>query len=400
MAMMPGMGPPAPTGPTMVGPKPVRDFGFDGSTLAGIMSQQQPARHWTGAAGNLASALAGSVQARRDQKQEAESEQARTDALVQVLASKGVPASQAQAIVTSGSSEALTQALAGPEPVEETGPDYTTPRAFYNHDTGETRTVNTRAGETDAIQAGFTTEAPPEAPEPVAPAATDWEFRDIGGVPHRVDLATGTAEPLTTGGQPFEAPAPSTPEETGLNLNETQGKAYEAAVIIDGSLDILGTPTESGERLFDLGTQVAAPNSALRGEDRQRFDQSMDEIANAILRLETGAQAPEHEVAGVIKRYSPKFGDREGTVQQKWERLQVRYQTALDRSGLAPQQIERLGIGQGRAAQPAPGAPAAGPDLSNIGGMSMQQLESMAADPSLSNEQLQQLAAEWDRRNG
>ena len=71
----------------------------------------------------------------------------------------------------------------------------------------------------------------------------------------------------------------------------------------------------------------------LLSPDYQRAKQSMNDIAAALLRMETGAAAPESERVEVVARYSPQPGDGPEVIAQKLSALKGRYETAQEGPG-------------------------------------------------------------------
>ena len=110
-------------------------------------------------------------------------------------------------------------------------------------------------------------------------------------------------------------PIPGGPSES--KFSESQQRAVEAGVRVKRGLEVLDTPTEDGRTIFDTlgdlderakGTVPVAGNYMLSAE-YQKAEQAMGDIAASLLRLETGAAAPEFERIELVKRYSPRPGD-------------------------------------------------------------------------------------------
>ena len=67
--------------------------------------------------------------------------------------------------------------------------------------------------------------------------------------------------------------------------------------------------------------------------DFQLQNQALGDIAQAILRLETGAAAPIEEKEEMMRRYGPRPGDNPETIEQKLNGLMQRYENAKVAAG-------------------------------------------------------------------
>ena len=130
------------------------------------------------------------------------------------------------------------------------------------------------------------------------------------------------------------------PGGPATKITETQGRALEASSRVGKGLEILQAPAQSGEPLFkvlsglqeNVASKVPGGNYLL-SPDYQRAQQSMNDIAAALLRMETGAAAPESERLEVVARYSPQPGDSDAVIAQKLQALKGRYETAQQALG-------------------------------------------------------------------
>lgn len=158
--------------------------------------------------------------------------------------------------------------------------------------------------------------------------------------------------------------------ELGKTLAETQKLQAEAQFapeknrpssgefVARGFADKAGLAESDLTRLvqegFDPSSSMGglAPN-ALKSSQRQRFEQSMRQFVNAVLRRESGAAIPETELANYTKQYFPSFGDSEDTRLQKQSARRVAIQglaaegsrvpSALPQDGGRSQVLERTG---------------------------------------------------------
>ena len=158
-------------------------------------------------------------------------------------------------------------------------------------------------------------EAAPKADLPKAPPGYRWK-----------EDGSGNLEPIAGG------PA--------AKVAESQQRATEAAVRVDEGLAILESSAEGGGRIFEVLAGLkenilsATPggNYAL-SSDYQKASQAMNDIAAALLRMETGAAAPELERDEVVVRYSPRPGDQQPVIDQKMGALKTRYENAKHLAG-------------------------------------------------------------------
>ena len=158
-------------------------------------------------------------------------------------------------------------------------------------------------------------------PEPVAQAPQPQSLSKATGPDGKeywVDPRNPTAPPVPVfpGMQAQQEAAPAealSGRPPGARVSELESKAIQAADRVGNSLEILTGQTEDGQRLFDLGASTAQKslgaipgvgNFAVSG-DFQRYEQALADASQALLRLETGAAAPDTEVREIKKRYGP-----------------------------------------------------------------------------------------------
>ena len=159
-------------------------------------------------------------------------------------------------------------------------------------------------------------------------------------------------------------------------FNEMQARAAQAADELTASISILEAPGEDGKPLFMQGTNPLDsinPFSYGKGADRERYEQSLLGAVQMILRMETGAEAPAHEVKGAMDRYAPRPGDEAATIEQKMEALKRRARSAAEIGGQPYQAVQE----QRGAPQPAPQAPQAPPQPQQQQGPSQANLAPM-----------------------
>lgn len=120
-------------------------------------------------------------------------------------------------------------------------------------------------------------------------------------------------------------------------VSETTQRLFDAGQRMVKGLGVLGQPGEGGVSLFETlaGLKGTALNmlpfgagNPLQTEDYQQAQQAMQDIGQAILRMETGAAAPPKEAAELAARYSPRPGDGPKVIQQKWAGLHTRWRNA------------------------------------------------------------------------
>ena len=163
-------------------------------------------------------------------------------------------------------------------------------------------------------------------------------------------------------------PGPAGPSTGGLTrtqtgppkFNEMQARAAQAADELGASIGILETLGEDGKPLFHQGTNPVDsinPTSFFKGHDRERYEQSLLGAVQMILRMETGAEAPEHEVKGAMARYAPRPGDESETIQQKMTSLKRRARSASEIAGQPYQAVKSKRIETPAPQSQAPAAP-------------------------------------------
>lgn len=77
--------------------------------------------------------------------------------------------------------------------------------------------------------------------------------------------------------------------------------------------------------------------NSLRSEDRQKFMQAAESMAEALLRAATGAGVNESEAAQKVRELVPQLGDKPGTVKQKMDAYKVYMDALRARAGRALQ---------------------------------------------------------------
>ena len=274
-------------------------------------------------------------------------------------------------IVVNGKARQYIPALDALLP-EAAGADQRENRNVFNPTTGERRTI--RKG--DAMPEGFVL-GDPQGDKPTSlqrnvdfvlesmgmektPANIEkaMEMVKSGGVTVNTGDAKLTPAEMAQRFATLEAKPDRTRAEeiemaqlaSDMKIKPTEGqmKAGQVADIGQRALGILDEPLEGGQTLFET---LAMPGQELAGStpltkelfqdpNYQRAAQAMNETAQVILRWETGAAAPVHEVRNMADRYSPQFGDSAATIKQKREALAARIESARRLAGVAagPQQ--------------------------------------------------------------
>lgn len=189
-------------------------------------------------------------------------------------------------------------------------------------------------------------------------------YQAFGQPKVRLDPTTGNAivtrpdmthfRSPTGGATAMPAPDGSTGRGGGLSIEsvpgaegrftEAQMRSVDAATRVRSGLEVLGNASDmdDGTTVFetlaglkeDTLSKVPFGNYAL-SPDYQKAKQAMADIASALLRLETGAAAPEFERIELQERYSPRPGDSREVVEQKWQSLQRRWRNAESLAGPA-----------------------------------------------------------------
>lgn len=107
----------------------------------------------------------------------------------------------------------------------------------------------------------------------------------------------------------------------------------------------------------------------LRSEDRQKFVQAAESMAEALLRAATGAGVNESEARQKVRELVPQLGDKPGVVKQKIDSFAVYMEALKTRAGRALSGAPSGGARPPAAAAGGPGAPADDPlGLRNRGG--------------------------------
>lgn len=101
----------------------------------------------------------------------------------------------------------------------------------------------------------------------------------------------------------------------GPDISTAQAKAAGYALRLDESSDIIG---ELGEKFVGFASRASgAVPKGLQSEDRQKFDQAIQNFINAKLREESGAAIAPTEFEKADLQYIPVPGDKPETLKQK-----------------------------------------------------------------------------------
>ena len=142
-------------------------------------------------------------------------------------------------------------------------------------------------------------------------------------------------------------------EEAYGKPSEAQMRAIQTADKTGDSIDILTEKGEDGRPLFEQLTnfgdswQSKLPGgNYLLDPDYQMAQQAITSAVSGILRMETGAQANDQEIAVEMSIYAPKPGDSPAVIRQKLQALKNKYQAAKKLSGAREQgKQEEITIG-------------------------------------------------------
>ena len=135
-------------------------------------------------------------------------------------------------------------------------------------------------------------------------------------------------------------------------LNELQAKKASTADTTRASLEVLKSLGADGRTLFEqLSNPIDTLNPTSWGKsgDFERAEQAFEVLAQVNLRDETGAAMPAEEVANMMKRYRPRWGEEPETTAQKMAGLEALLERAIVTSGEGYEYMQ-----QQRAAAPAP----------------------------------------------
>lgn len=147
------------------------------------------------------------------------------------------------------------------------------------------------------------------------------------------------------GGQPVGYTGPVNPKASSAQPTEDERKAAGwffqadnarrnmAQVVKRNPGAAFPTVTERGAGLIPLvGGDVA---NSLRPEDRQKFVQAAESMAEALLRAATGAGVNRDEAAQKVRELVPQLGDKPGTVEQKSASYDMYMKSLQTRAGRA-----------------------------------------------------------------
>ena len=330
------------------GAAPTNDIG---SAIGGL------AKFFVGTRGLKKQGKARDIEMSEQAAMEAEEQARQSQALAETMAGWGVNPDLPDSKVRD---EAIFRSRPQEPQAAPVSPDASKAVYLTNPDTGETRPVFNQNDMQAAWSEGF--RKPVEEPE--APRSFDKarEYRNAAGDVQWITNEAQRTEALGGGFAPYTAPKPAAaakppkpppgyrwtedgnlePIEGGpaAKVAESQQRATEAAVRVNDGIKILQSPTEGGGRRFEvlagLGENIlsSVPGGNYKlSDDYQKANQAMNDIASALLRMETGAAAPEFERIEVVKRYSPRPGDKPGVIDQKMDALMTRYENAKHLAG-------------------------------------------------------------------
>lgn len=147
------------------------------------------------------------------------------------------------------------------------------------------------------------------------------------------------ATPITLGGQPLMG--------KGAGLTEDQGKATGWLVQAQNAYkNMLTAGFEKGDPSKPKSAAYPGVNDALerlplvgglanvmRAEDRQKFIQSSESLAEALLRAATGAGVNKDEARQKVDELTPKFGEDKAVTQQKMAAIPLYIESLKVRAG-------------------------------------------------------------------
>jgi len=201
----------------------------------------------------------------------------------------------------------------GPRGIPGTGPKPKDPPSGYELDgAGGLRPI--RGGPADPV-------AKPDAP----PSGFRWDGN--GGL---VPIPGGPADPATKGGAAANA-------SEGERNNESFYKRGKRALEVYDKLNI-GPRTYAGAALAALpfGDSIlrALPDDIGDSAARRNAEQAQKDFATAILRSDSGANAPEPEVERLVSTYFPKAGETDPAVLKNYaEARRVALEALNDKAG-------------------------------------------------------------------
>ena len=204
-------------------------------------------------------------------------------------------------------------------------------------------------------------------------------------------------------------------DEGAPRLTEAQSKKASTADTTRASLEILKSRGADGRTLFEqLSNPIDSlnPTSWGKGGDFERAEQAFEVLAQVNLRDETGAAMPAEEVANMMKRYRPRWGEEPETTAQKMAGLEALLERAIVTSGEGYEYMQQQ---RAAAAPDAPSVPAftgqqplqaasmwppGKPDPTQMDNATFQMIASQAQPGQYTEQELAALEAEWNRRFG
>lgn len=152
--------------------------------------------------------------------------------------------------------------------------------------------------------------------------------------------------------------SPTQPQPTGAFTEEGLRQAMLADLTTTGgkNIDFLKQVAElygigatkplsvEGQKMFNLGkagldslneaANLFSPSTLVKGKatfglGTRQYDSAMFSAVDNLLRLKTGAQAPESEVRRYMKNYAPRLGDSQETIMAKFRRLKDEFESAM-----------------------------------------------------------------------
>lgn len=146
----------------------------------------------------------------------------------------------------------------------------------------------------------YTDDGAPVFPNDVASADRDTE-KDVNGILRYVD----------DGSQVF-------PEVEKLESSDITAGQRTAAGFAQRQTEANAIITDLGEQFTGALSRTAGViPQGLKSDDRQMFDQAIDNFISAVLRPESGAVISDQERTDAVKQYIPTPGDDEAVIEQK-----------------------------------------------------------------------------------
>lgn len=168
-----------------------------------------------------------------------------------------------------------------------------------------------------------------------------YDFQTVDKKLYRVNPRTGEAMLVAGGGEPVQSwtgegiPA-------GIDLNESQGKAFTQTMSamrgyqqLQDLFDSGYKPGQVAQRLYETGGGGITGRIAggLSDAGDQNYVSVGMAVVDAILRAQTGAQAPEAEVRSYAVQWLPQWYEEPEVQQAKMQRLQNMIRDLAPRAG-------------------------------------------------------------------